>query len=92
MESFSGGALGGGGLDSDQYQMSTDLRNSLKNPNMNKFVYILGKNISKSLNNKRKRITFELYKNVPPGLREVNFSSFSIYHRLGRGGREDLAA
>ena len=45
-------------------------------------LYILGKNISKSLNNKRKRIKFQLYKNVPPGLREVNFSSFSIYHRL----------
>ena len=30
-----GGALGGGGLDCGQYQILTDLRNGLKNPNMN---------------------------------------------------------
>ena len=29
------GALGGGGLDYDQYQILTDPRNGLKNPNMN---------------------------------------------------------
>ena len=29
------GALGGGGLDHGQYQILTDLRNGLKNPNMN---------------------------------------------------------
>ena len=29
------GALGGGGLDSGQYQILTDPRNGLKNPNMN---------------------------------------------------------
>ena len=30
-----GGALGGGGLDCGQYQILTDPRNGLKNPNMN---------------------------------------------------------
>ena len=81
------GSLGGGGLDCDQNQMSTDLSNGLKNPNMNKFVYILGKNISKSRNNKRKRIKFELYKDVPPGLREVNsFSSSRLAREVIRGG------
>ena len=30
-----GGALGGGRLDCGQYQVLTDPRNSLKNPNMN---------------------------------------------------------
>ena len=29
------GALGGGGLDCSQYQILTDPRNGLKNPNMN---------------------------------------------------------
>ena len=32
---FGGGALGGGGLDCVQYQILTDPRNGLKNPNMN---------------------------------------------------------
>ena len=32
---FGGGALGGRGLDCSQYQILTDLRNDLKNPNMN---------------------------------------------------------
>ena len=32
---FGGGALGGGGLDCGQYQILTDLRNGLKNPNIN---------------------------------------------------------
>ena len=32
---FLGGALGGGGLDCRQYQILTDSRNGLKNPNMN---------------------------------------------------------
>ena len=30
-----GGVLGGGGLDCGQYQILTDPRNGLKNPNMN---------------------------------------------------------
>ena len=32
---FGGSFLGGGGLDCGQYQILTDLRNSLKNRNMN---------------------------------------------------------
>ena len=32
---FFGGLLGGGGLDCGQYQILTDPRNGLKNPNMN---------------------------------------------------------
>ena len=32
---FGRGALGGGGLDCGQYQILTDPRNGLKNPNMN---------------------------------------------------------
>ena len=32
---FRGSVLGGGGLDCGQYQILTDPRNGLKNPNMN---------------------------------------------------------
>ena len=38
--SFFGGALGGGGLDCGQYQILTDLRSGLKNPNINFFLMI----------------------------------------------------